>query len=147
MMYSIVIWPVKFIMNDSQTIGLGLLGLAVLFFILGVLFLLDRPLLILSNILLFMGVIILMGIREFLKFTIQKGRGHGSIAFFLGITLIFCKLPLPGILCEVVGAYWLFGGFWPMLLSLLWKFPFVASIFPFFAKAKDDQPRDMGSTL
>jgi hypothetical protein len=103
---------------------------------LGVLFLLDCPLLILLNILLFMRVIILMGIREFLKFTIQKGCGHSSIAFFLGIALIFCKLPLPGILCEVVGTYWLFGGFWPMLLSLFWKFPFVASIFPFSRRSR-----------
>jgi hypothetical protein len=134
-------------MNDRQSIGVGLLGFGALFFVLGVLFLLDRALLILSNIVLFMGIIILMGIRDFLNFTIQKGRAHGSIAFFLGIALIFCKLPLPGILCEAVGAYWLFGGLWPMLLSLIWKLPFVSSIFRFLAKAKADRPCDASSTL
>jgi hypothetical protein len=69
----------------------------------------------------------------------QKGKGQGSIAFFLGIGLILCKLPLPGILCEGVGAYWLFGGFWPMLLSLLMKLPFASVIFPFLTKPKDEE--------
>jgi hypothetical protein len=125
-------------MNDTQTIGVGLVGFGAFFFFLGVLFLLDRPLLILSNILIIMGIVVLLGPQEFVKFTIQKSRSHGSIAFFLGIALILCKLPLPGIACELTGAYWLFGGFWPMLLSLLLKVPWLSSLLPFLTKPKDE---------
>jgi hypothetical protein len=125
-------------MNDTQTIGVGLVGFGSFFFLLGILLLLDRALLILSNILIVMGIVVLLGPEEFVKFTIQKNRGHGSVAFFLGIALIFCKLPLPGIACELTGAYWLFGGFWPMLLSLLLKIPWLSSLLPFLTKPKTD---------
>ena len=110
-------------MNDSQIIGLGLLGFGTIFFILGVLMLLDRALLVMSNLLFLLGILILMTPNKFLSFVIQKERKQGSIAFFLGILLVFFKLPLPGIICEVVGAYWLFGGFLPLLISLILKIP------------------------
>jgi hypothetical protein len=126
-------------MDDSQIIGLGLVGFGSFFFLLGVLLLLDRALLIMSNLLIMGGIIFLMGASGFYAFVIQKGKAQGSIAFFLGIALILCKLPLPGILCEVVGAYWLFGGFWPMLLSLVMKLPYASVIFPFLSKPKDDE--------
>jgi hypothetical protein len=125
-------------MKDAQLIGLGLLGFGALFFVIGVILLLDRPLLVMSNILIMMGIIVLLTPKGVYGFLAQPGRGQGTIAFVLGIILVFCKLPFPGIICEVTGAYWLFGGFWPLLVSLLLKLPFIGSLIPFL-KEKDDQ--------
>ena len=125
-------------MNDTEVIGLGMLGIGSFFFVLGILLLLDRALLTMSNILILLGITVLMKPNGFYSFVTQKGRAQGSIAFFLGIFLVICKLPLPGIICEVTGAYWLFGGFWPMLLSLLLKIPHITSFVPFLSKAKDE---------
>ena len=126
-------------MNDSQIIGVGLLGFGALFFILGTLLLLDRALLVMSNIMLMMGIFILMGPKGFYSFAIQRDKMQGSIAFFLGIALVLLKLPLPGVICEVTGAYWLFGGFLPLLFSLLMKIPFISNILPFLSHAKSDE--------
>jgi len=125
-------------MRDIEIIGTGLLGFGAVFFFLGILMLLDRALLIMSNILILMGVLVLMKPKGFIGFVIQTERIQGSIAFFAGITLVLLKLPLPGIICEITGAYWLFGGFIPLLISLIVKIPFFSRIFPFLSKQKDD---------
>lgn len=127
-------------MEDLKIIGLGLLGFGTGFFILGIILLLDRAMLVMSNILLVFGIVILMSPKGFLTFVLQKDKKQGSIAFSLGICLVICKLPLPGIICEVTGAYWLFGGFWPMLISLLLKIPYISDIIPFLSKQKEDLP-------
>lgn len=92
-----------------------------------------------ANMLILAGIVILMTPMGFYKFIAQRGRGQGTIAFFLGIILVLCKLPLPGIICEATGAYWLFGGFWPMLLSLVTKLPKIGkALLPFISKLKGD---------
>ncbi|KAK8847942.1 Vesicle transport protein GOT1A [Tritrichomonas musculus] len=126
-------------MKDSQVIGVGLLGFGTFFFILGTILLLDRALLVMSNIMLLMAITILLTPKGFYTFVIQKDKIQGSIAFFLGIILVFLKLPLPGIICEVVGAYWLFGGFLPLLASLLMKLPFLSNILPFLSHFKSEE--------
>ena len=118
-------------MNDRNKIGVGLLGFGALFFIIGILLLFDRALLVMSNILILMAILILMNPKGFYSFAIQKEKIQGTIAFFLGIILVLFKLPIPGIVCEVCGAYWLFGGFLPLLFKLLLKIPYISRIFPF----------------
>ena len=125
-------------MGDLENIGLGMLGIGVLLFLFGILMLFDRALLVMSNLLILLGIVTLMRPSGFYGFISQNGRGQGTIAFFLGILLVFCKLPLPGIICEVTGAYWLFGGFWPMLMTLLMKIPHITSLLPFIPKFKDE---------
>ena len=125
-------------MNETQTIGLGMLGVGAVLFLLGILFLLDRALLTMANLLILAGIGVLMTPIGFYKFIAQRGKGQGTIAFFLGIALVLCKLPLPGIICELTGAYWLFGGFWPMLLSLITKLPKIGKILPFISKLKGE---------
>ena len=112
-------------MEDRKVIGLGLLLLGTLLFFVGVLLLLDSALLIMSNIAYLMGIVALMGPKEFLDFALQSDKKQGSMLFFIGILLVFCKSPIPGIVCESVGAYWLFGGFLPLLRSILLKLPYV----------------------
>lgn len=118
-------------MEDNQIIGLGALGIGSFLFLLGVLLGLDRGLLTISNLLILLGIVMLMSLKRLYEFLIQKQRAHGSIAFFLGIVLVLCKLPFPGVICEVTGAYWLFGGFWPMLLNLLMRIPNIETILSF----------------
>ena len=127
-------------MEDFTKIALGLLAAGVFLFFLGILLLLDRALLVMSNILILMSIFLLMGIKQFLNFAIQKDRLHGTLGFFVGVLLVFIKYPLPGIICEIVGAYWLFGGFLPMLSSLLLKVPFLFNLLPFLAKQKEELP-------
>ena len=125
-------------MEDLELIGLGMLGIGILLFLVGILMLLDRALLVMSNILILTAILILMRPAGFYGFITERGRGQGTIAFFLGIALVLCKLPLPGLICEVTGAFWLFGGFWPLLMSLIAKLPYVANLFPVIAKFKDE---------
>ena len=127
-------------MKDLEKIGLGLLGSGVALFFLGILFLLDKALLIMSNILIIMSIFLLMGFNGFIGFIIQKDKLQGTVAFLVGILLVFVKLPLPGIICEIVGAYWLFGGFLPLLTSMLFKVPLLANFIPFLSKKKEELP-------
>ena len=127
-------------MKDLEKIGLGLLGSGVALFFLGILFLLDKALLIMSNILIIMSIFLLMGFNGFIGFIIQKDKLQGTVAFLVGILLVFVKLPLPGIICEIVGAYWLFGGFLPLLTSMLLKVPLLANFIPFLSKKKEELP-------
>jgi len=125
-------------MNDFEVIGLGLVGFGVLFFLLGI-FSLSRDFLVTGNLLILIGVSLYMTIQKFLRFLIQKDKIKGSISFILGLILVFVKIPIPGIICELVGSYWLFGGFIPILLSLLSKIPIVSLLIPSSFKAKNDQ--------
>lgn len=93
-----------------------------------------------SNILILFSIIVLMNPKGFYSFAIQRDKIQGTIAFFTGILLVFFKLPLPGIVCEVVGAYWLFGGFYPMLLTLLMKIPYISNFIPFLGGNDESLP-------
>ena len=117
-------------MNEFQAIGYGLLGFGVLFFILGILTLGKRQFLVTSNLLILLAVNLIYGVREFIRFIFQRTRIVGTLAFFLGITLVFLRMPLPGIISELVGAYWLFGGFLQLFWSYILKIPCVSWIIP-----------------
>ena len=125
-------------MNDFEVIGLGVIGFGVLFFLIG-LFGFNRNFLVTSNLLMIIGTMLFMKIKTFFNFLIQKIKLKGTLSFFIGFTLVLFKLPLPGILCEIVGIYWLFGGFLPALLSLISKIPIISYFFPSFLKNKNDQ--------
>lgn len=117
-------------MNEFQAIGYGLLGFGVFFFILGIFTLGKRQFLVTSNLLIILAVNLIFGVAEFIRFVIQRTRIVGTIAFFLGMTLVFLGMPLPGIISELAGAYWLFGGFLQLFWSLLLKIPFISAIIP-----------------
>lgn len=117
-------------MNDLQAIGCGVTGCGAVMMLLGLIMLLNRKLLVTSNLLLLIGIPMMMGLRDFMKFLIQRTKIKGTVAFFLGIVLVFAKLAFPGLICEVVGCYWLFGGFLPLFFSLLSKIPVIGSFIP-----------------
>lgn len=124
-------------MNEIQAIGVGVTGCGVLIFLIGILTLLNREFLVTADILLLIGLNMIYGIKEFIQFLFKKEKLVGTIAFILGIVIVFIKLPIPGIICQIVGAYWLFGGFLPLLLSIIGKIPIVSMFVPSAFKDKD----------
>ena len=132
---------IKFIlidkMNDLEVIGAGVVGGGFLFFILGI-FSFSSEFLITANLLFLIGLNMLMGPKSFLSFLIKKDKLKGTIVFLVGIILIFCKQALFGIISEAIGAYWLFGGFLPMLFTLLSKIPILGLIIPSSLKSKGE---------
>lgn len=124
-------------MNDLQVIGSGVTGAGALFLVLGILTLLNRRFLVTANVLLLIGVPMMMGWREFIRFIFQKEKMRGTFAFLLGLFLVLLKLALPGIVCEVVGCYWLFGGFLPMFFSLVSRIPVIGALVPSSLKKED----------
>ena len=117
-------------MNDIQVIGSGLLVFGILFFIFGIFTFGSRQFLVTANLLLLVAFNLLFGVKEFVLFIFQRTKIVGTLAFLIGISLVFLRLPFPGILCEIVGAYWLFGGFTGMILSYLSRIPFLSYIIP-----------------
>jgi hypothetical protein len=116
-------------MNDLEVIGAGVTGFGVLFFIIGIFTFLNRKLLVTSSILLILGLSLALGPLSLVRLLIQKDRVKGTVAFLGGVVLIFGRLSLPGVACEAVGAYWLFGGFLPIILSILSRVPLVGGLF------------------
>lgn len=116
-------------MNDFEAIGGGVLIGGGVFFILGI-FTMNSEFMVTANILIIIGLNIVMNVKKFFQFLIQKDKIKGTVAFFAGIVLVFLKYAIFGIIAELVGAYWLFGGFIPMLFSLLSKVPILSLIIP-----------------
>ncbi|EAX93838.1 Got1-like family protein [Trichomonas vaginalis G3] len=116
-------------MNDLEVIGGGVIFGGVIFFLLGI-FSMSTEFLITANILILLGLNLYMHVKQFFTFLIQKDKLKGTIAFFAGIALVFLKHPVFGIIAELVGTYWLFGGFLPALLALLSRVPVLSMILP-----------------
>jgi hypothetical protein len=124
-------------MNDLQTIGCGVTASGALFFLIALLRLFNRRFLITGDVLLLIGICLIMHPTTFFALLIQRDKLKGTLAFTAGIILICLKLAFPGAICEVVGVYWLFGGFLPLFFSLLSKLPVIGSLVPSSLKKED----------
>jgi hypothetical protein len=125
-------------MNDVQVIGSGITVGGVVFLLLGIFSLLNRRFLVTANVLLLIGLLLMYGLGSFLRFLFQKDKLKGTLAFVLGIVFVFVKWSLAGVVCEVVGCYWLFGGFLPLLFSLLSRIPIMGALIPSSLKKQED---------
>ena len=126
-----------FSQNDLEVIGGGVIFGGALFFISGV-FSLSSEFLITANLLFLIGLNMSMGPKQFFKFLFKKDKLKGSICFLLGIVLIFLKQALFGIICEAIGIYFLFGGFMPIIFTLLGKLPILGHLIPSSLKSKGE---------
>lgn len=113
--------------NDVTKIGVGLTGLGIFFFGLGILTLLDSVLLTMGNLLFISGVAMVMGLRRFTLFF--KARMRASTFFFIGIFFVLCRWCLLGICLQLFGALNLFGNFIPMILRVLESTPIIGGFF------------------
>lgn len=93
----------------TAEIGVGLVSGGVFFLFVGVLLFFDATLLALGNILFVAGIAMLIGPQRTLTFFARKQKIRGTVCFFAGMALVFCRLTLLGMLIETVGFLNLFG--------------------------------------
>lgn len=113
--------------SDATKIGVGLTGLGIFFFFLGLVLLLDSVLLTMGNLLFIVGISMIMGPSRSMKFFYFRRRA--SFFFFLGVFLVLMRWCLLGLTIQGFGMLNLFRNFIPMLLSVLGSIPFIGSIF------------------
>jgi maltodextrin utilization protein YvdJ len=117
-------------MSELEAIGRGLTAFGAAFFVLGIFIFINRKLLVTADILILLGLVLALGFRQFFGYLFSRERLKGTTAFLAGAALIVLRLGLPGVICEIVGLYWLFGGFIPIIFSLLSRIPIIGWFFP-----------------
>jgi len=90
---------------------------------LGVLFIFDKGLLALGNILFLSGLAFVIGLERTFRFFFQRHKLRGSTAFFGGILIVLFGWPLVGIIIETYGFIVLFSGFLPVAVNFLRRVP------------------------
>ncbi|KAI8338607.1 putative GOT1-membrane protein required for ER to Golgi transport [Chlamydoabsidia padenii] len=115
-------------LSDSQKIGVALTGLGVFFMFLGVISFFDAGLLAIGNILFIAGIPLTIGTQRTLGFFSQRSKLRGSICFLIGISLVFCRWTIIGMLVEIFGILNLFGDFFPMVFAFLRQLPIIGSV-------------------
>ena len=106
--------------DDNQKIGIGLISIGVLFYVLGVMWFLDRGLLCIGNFAFLMGLCSMIGPQFTLEFFMRKTKRKGSIFYLGGFILIIIGLPfftLAGWLCQMYGTLLLFKSFIGQIFS------------------------------
>ncbi|KAK4440443.1 Vesicle transport protein GOT1 [Sesamum alatum] len=114
---------VSFEMNDRKKIGLGLTGFGVFFSFLGIIFLFDKGLIAIGNILFLSGVTLTIGLKSSMQFFMKPSNFKGTVSFGLGFILVIIGWPIIGMIIEAYGFVVLFSGFWPTLAVFLQKIP------------------------
>lgn len=120
---------VSFEMNDRKKIGLGLTGFGVFFTFLGVVFLFDKGLLAMGNILFLSGLALTIGLKSTLQFFMKPQNYKGTIAFGAGFFFVVIGWPIVGMILESYGFLVLFSGFWPTLSVFVQRIPVLGWIF------------------
>ncbi|XP_055914116.1 vesicle transport protein GOT1B isoform X1 [Eupeodes corollae] len=122
--------------TDLQKIGIGLSCFGVSFLFLGVMFLFDKGLLAIGNILFLSGLGCVIGVERTFRFFFQKHKLKGSVSFFGGITVVLLGFPIIGMIIESYGFFVLFSGFFPVAVNFLGRVPILGSILstPFINK-------------
>lgn len=110
--------------NDTK-IGGALVFLGALFMVLGVMLFFDRALMTLGNLMFLVGFAFLSGPTRTLQFFMARSRLRGTVAFFLGVTLILLGWTFTGMLVEGFGFLNLFGNFFPIALTWMRSMPFL----------------------
>ncbi|KNA16689.1 hypothetical protein SOVF_086830 [Spinacia oleracea] len=120
---------VSFEMNDRKKIGLGLTGFGVFFTFLGVVFLFDKGLLAMGNILFLSGLALTIGLTSTLQFFMKPQNYKGTISFGAGFFFVLIGWPIIGMILESYGFLVLFSGFWPTLSVFVQRIPVIGWIF------------------
>ena len=79
-------------LSDNQKVAIVVIGLGALFLMLGVLLLFDSGLLAIGNVLVLVGMTMLNGVTNCLKFFNPMRRPRGVVCFFLGVLLVLFAL-------------------------------------------------------
>ncbi|CBQ71475.1 probable GOT1-Membrane protein required for ER to Golgi transport [Sporisorium reilianum SRZ2] len=115
-------------LTDQQKIGAGLVSFGTFFIFVGIILFFDAALLALGNVLFTAGIALLIGPQKTFYFFARKQKIRGTICFFLGMFLVFCKWAVIGMLVEAFGFLNLFGDFFPVILSFLRQLPIIGNV-------------------
>ncbi|CAF3027516.1 unnamed protein product [Rotaria sp. Silwood2] len=115
-------------LSDFQKIGLGLSIFGVGFIFLGMIFLFDKGLLAVGNILFLAGLSMIIGFERTFRFFFQRTKIKATFLFFGGIAIVLFGWPLIGMIFELYGFFLLFGGFIPIAINFLRRLPIIGSI-------------------
>ncbi|EST06802.1 Vesicle transport protein, Got1/SFT2-like protein [Kalmanozyma brasiliensis GHG001] len=115
-------------LTDQQKIGAGLVSFGTFFIFAGILLFFDAALLALGNVLFTAGIALLIGPQKTFYFFARKQKIRGTICFFTGMILVFCKWAVIGMLVEGFGFLNLFGDFFPVILNFLRQLPIIGNV-------------------
>eukprot|EP00275_Glaucocystis_incrassata_P001635 EC123550.1.p2 GENE.EC123550.1~~EC123550.1.p2 ORF type:complete len:138 (+),score=23.14 EC123550.1:225-638(+) len=115
-------------LDDYKKIGIGLTGFGMLFMVFGVVFLFDRGMLAMGNLLFLSGVTLVIGAKKTLKFFSARRKIKGSSCFFGGILLVLYGYTFFGIILEGFGFLNLFGDFFPIAINFLRRLPVIGTV-------------------
>ncbi|XP_061182359.1 vesicle transport protein GOT1B-like [Saccostrea echinata] len=125
--------------TDFQKIGVGLAGFGIAFLFLGVLFLFDKGLLAIGNILFISGLAFVIGLERTFRFFFQRHKLKATSFFVGGILIVLLGWPVIGMCVEMYGFFLLFSGFFPVAVNFLRRVPIIGSILdlPYIRTAAD----------
>ena len=108
--------------DDSKKIGIGLIVIGLVFYMLGVVFFLDRGFLCIGNMAFLMGLVVVVGPQGTVSFFTRQGKMLGSCVFFVGFLLIIMgwwMFTTLGFLAQCYGLYLLFKDFIRVIFSYM----------------------------
>ncbi|KXS22307.1 Got1-domain-containing protein [Gonapodya prolifera JEL478] len=121
--------PGSVFFTDAQKIGVGLTAFGVFFMLLGIVLFFDSGLLAIGNILFLSGITLIIGFTSTIQFFFRRrDKLRGTLAFFVGIFMVFVRWPITGMFVELMGFVNLFGDFFPVVLNFLRRLPVIGTI-------------------
>ncbi|XP_038079195.1 vesicle transport protein GOT1B-like isoform X2 [Patiria miniata] len=117
-----------FEVSDFQKIGIGLTGFGAFFLFLGIIFLFDKGLLAIGNILFLVGLACVIGLERTFRFFFQQHKLKATGFFIGGMVIVLIGWPLVGMLVEMYGFFLLFRGFFPVVVNFLRRVPVISTI-------------------
>ena len=117
--------------DDNKKIGIGLIVIGLVFYFLGMLFMLDRGFLAIGNLAFIMGMVILVGPTNTVGFFTRKSKVKGSVCFLAGFVLIvigWFGFTCAGFLLQLYGLFLLFRDFIKTIFTHMKKMPCVGPV-------------------
>ena len=121
--------------SNNQAMGGIFTALGFLFMLMSMLFLFDRGLLVIGNILILCGVTMILGVRHTLQFFNPIGKRAyektiGVVLFFAGFLMLLTRRGwvVLDFLLEIIGLFQMFGSFLPTVLAVLRSMPHVGAV-------------------
>jgi len=114
--------------DDSKKIGVGLIMIGLVFYMLGILFFLDRGFLCIGNLSFIMGLVVVVGPQGTMSFFMRKGKVIGSGVFFAGFVMIvigWFMFTTLGFLMQCYGLFLLFRDFIRVIFSYVQTLPVI----------------------
>lgn len=114
--------------NGDRRIGIPLLGLGVVFTMMGISLFFNKALMRLGNLMFIAGVPTTIGPKRTAAYFCQPQKTRATACLFAGIFLVFVGWPIAGIALEIFGILNLFGNMFPMFWAIFKNMPIVSSI-------------------